>query len=101
MLQERDEIFEDTQDDADGYIRCGIINHDYQKKEIEKQLKEKRKKIPQNVLPMVLMIAEPTAAAVAMAPKTPTTAKSAMMATPTQMMAVRPLAPKKRVGIAR
>ena len=53
---ETDEIFEDTQDDADGYIRCGIINHDYQKKEIEKQLKEKRKKIPQNVLPMVLMI---------------------------------------------
>ena len=53
---ETDEIFQDTQGNADGYIRCGIINHDFQKKEIEKQLKDNRKNVPEEVLPMVLMI---------------------------------------------
>tara|TARA_B100000686_G_scaffold322643_1_gene376655 strand:+ start:2600 stop:5842 length:3243 start_codon:yes stop_codon:yes gene_type:complete len=53
---ETDEFFYDAEGEADSFLRCGIINHDYQKKEIESELLKNRNKISQKVLPLVLMI---------------------------------------------
>ena len=55
---EIDDMLTRPTDDADGVIRCAIVNHDYQKKEIEKQLHKRKEELDKinNVIPMVLMI---------------------------------------------